>query len=54
MSSSVLIQQPQANYQITEEEEDYRDVVESLAEFKDSGETGKSWEELQKELKLYS
>ncbi len=35
-----------------EEEEDYRDVVESLVEFKSSGETGKTWEELRKELGL--
>lgn len=35
-----------------EDEEDYRDAVESLAEFKASGEIGKTWEELQKELGL--
>ncbi len=35
-----------------EEEEDYKDVVESLAEFKASGENGKTWEQLQKELGL--
>jgi RHH-type rel operon transcriptional repressor/antitoxin RelB len=35
-----------------EDEEDYKDVVESLAEFKVSKEKGKSWEKLQKELKL--
>lgn len=35
-----------------EDEQDYKDVVESLAEFKASGEKGKTWEVLQKELGL--
>ncbi len=53
-SKSYYIKKALDNYftQRFEEEEDYKDVVESLAEFKVSGESGKSWEELQKELKI--
>ncbi len=53
-SKSYYIKKALENYfiQKIEEEEDYRDVVESLAEFKASGEKGKSWKELQKELGL--
>ncbi len=53
-AKSYYIRKALENYfaQRLEDEEDYRDVVESLAEFKASGETGKTWEELQKELGL--
>jgi predicted DNA-binding protein len=51
-TKSYYIKKALENYfiQKLEEEEDYRDIVESLAEFKASGETGKTWKELQKEL----
>jgi predicted DNA-binding protein len=53
-AKSYYIKKALENYfaQKLEEEEDYKDVVESLAEFKASNETGKTWEELQKELGL--
>ena len=53
-TKSYYIKKALENYfaQRLEEEEDYKDVVESLAEFKTSGEAGKTWEELQKELGL--
>ncbi len=53
-AKSYYIKKALENYfaQKLEEEEDYRDVVESLAEFKASGEKGKAWKELQKELGL--
>jgi predicted DNA-binding protein len=53
-TKSYYIKKALENYflQKLEDEEDYRDVVNSLAEFKASGEEGKSWEELQKELNL--
>ncbi len=53
-TKSYYIKKALENYfaQRLEEEEDYKDVVQSLAEFKVSGEVGKTWEELQKELGL--
>ena len=53
-TKSYYIKKALENYftQKLEDEEDYKDVVNSLAEFKASGEKGKSWEELQKELDL--
>lgn len=53
-SKSYYIKKALESYfmQKLEEQEDYKDVVESLAEFRSSNETGKSWEELQKELGL--
>jgi len=53
-TKSYYIKKALENYfaQRLEEEEDYKDVVQSLAEFKTSGEIGKTWEELQKELGL--
>jgi len=53
-AKSYYIKKALENYfsQRLEENEDYKDVVESLAEFKASGKTGKSWKELQKELEL--
>jgi predicted DNA-binding protein len=53
-AKSYYIKKALENYflQRLEDEEDYKDVVNSLAEFKTSGEQGKSWEELQKELGL--
>lgn len=53
-AKSYYIKKALENYfsQRLEEEEDYKDVVQSLAEFKASGEVGKTWEELQKELGL--
>ena len=53
-TKSYYIKKALENYfaQRLEEEEDYKDVVQSLAEFKASGEVGKTWEELQKELGL--
>ena len=53
-TKSYYIKKALENYfaQRLEEEEDYKDVVQSLAEFKASGEVGKTWEELQKELEL--
>jgi predicted DNA-binding protein len=53
-AKSYYIKKALENYflQRLEDEEDYKDVVNSLAEFKASDEQGKSWEELQKELGL--
>lgn len=53
-TKSYYIKKALENYfiQRLEDEEDYKDVVNSLAEFKASGEQGKSWDELQKELGL--
>lgn len=53
-TKSYYIKKALENYflQKLENEEDYKDVIDSLTEFKINGEKGKSWEELQKELDL--
>jgi predicted DNA-binding protein len=53
-AKSYYIKKALENYflQKLEDEEDYRDVIESLAQFKSSKEKGKNWKDLQKELGL--